>query len=283
MRYRLHKTVSGAVANCRIGLRLDPFNPAHFERYFGGTGCTACATALGRQHDSNSSHMNSRAPDAEEIQVVLVGSFNPGIFHSEWFRRQEILLPQEADEAKLTVVSPEVTEVLFLDIKLAVFPDRFIIETHDASRGEKLQDIVLNVLNRLPHTPITACGINNLLHFELNDEAYWHKIGHTLAPKELVWNDVLERPGMETLIIKGMRGGEFPGEINVTVAPSKNPKMARGLFISANYHFVVSRNESGTPRSECVAPYVEHEWKTALEQARRVAYRIFSQIKQDPS
>jgi hypothetical protein len=225
--------------------------------------------------------MNSRAPDAEEITVVLVGSFNPGIFHPEWFRRQEILLPQEADDAKPRLVSPEVTEVLFLDMKLDVFPDRFILETHDASRAEKLQDIVVNVLSRLPHTPVTACGINNALHFELNDEAYWHKIGHTLVPKDLIWNDVLEKPGMETLVIKGVRGGEFPGEVNVTVAPSKNPKMPRGLFVSSNFHFPVPRNESGTPRSECVVPFMEKEWKSALEQARRVAYRIFSEIKTD--
>jgi len=107
--------------------------------------------------------MTSRAPDAEEISVVLVGSFNPGIFHPEWFRRQEILLPQEADEAKVQLISPEVTEVRFLDMKLAVFPDRFLIETHDASRAEKLQDVVINVLARLPHTPVTACGLNNAL------------------------------------------------------------------------------------------------------------------------
>ena len=225
--------------------------------------------------------MTSRAPDAEEIAVVLVGSFNPGIFHPEWFLRQEILLPQEAEEAKLKVVSPEVTEVLFLDMKLDVFPDHFVLETHDASRAEKLQDIIINVLTRLPHTPVTACGLNNTLHFDLKGQAYWHKIGHTLAPKELIWNDVLEKPGMASLVIKGVRSGEFPGEVNVTVAPSRNPKMPHGLFVASNFHFPVPRNESGTPRSELVLPYVEKEWKSALEQARRVAYRIFEQIKSD--
>jgi hypothetical protein len=177
--------------------------------------------------------MSSRAPDAEEISVVLVGSFNPGIFHPEWFLRQEILLPQDAEGVKLKVVSPEATEVLFLDMKLDVFPDRFILETHDASRAEKLQDIIINVLTRLPHTPVTACGLNNMLHFDLKDQAYWHKIGHTLAPKDPIWNDVLEKPGMASLVIKGVRSGEFPGEVNVNVAPSRNPKMPHGLFVSS--------------------------------------------------
>ena len=116
---------------------------------------------------------------------------------------------------------------------------------------------------------------------DIGDEAYWHKIGHTLAPKELVWNDVLEKPGMETLVIKGVRGGEFPGEVNVTVAPSKHPKIPRGLFINSNFHYAVPRNESGTPCSERVVRYMEMEWKSALDQARRVAYRIFAKIKKD--
>jgi hypothetical protein len=227
--------------------------------------------------------MSSPAPDAEEISVMLVGSFNPGIFHPEWFRRQEILLPQEVEDAKINVISPEVTQVRFLDLELDVFPDNLVLKTKDASRAEKLQDIVINVLARLPHTPIKACGLNNTVQFAVADEVYWHRIGHTLAPKEPVWNDVLEKPGMQTLVIKGVRGGNFPGEVNVTVAAIRTPKMPRGIFISSNFHYTVPLDEGGIPRSESVRAYVEGEWKSALAQARRVAYRIFSQIPKDPA
>src|SRR6266849_7073785 len=161
--------------------------------------------------------MNPRAPDAEEISVVLLGSLNPGIFHPEWFRRQEILSSQESDEAKIKLVSPEVTEVLFLDMKLDVFPDRLVLETTDSSRAEKLQDVILNILTRLPHTPITACGLNDVIQFDLEDEEYWHRVGHTLAPKELIWNELLEKPGMALLSVKGILSGKFSGEINVNV------------------------------------------------------------------
>lgn len=221
--------------------------------------------------------MASRAPDAEEVSIVLVGSLNPGIFHPEWFRRQGILLPQEAEEAKTRIVSPEVTEIRFLDMKLDVFPDRFILETSDVSRAEKLQDIVINVLTKLPHTPIAACGLNNGIQFDLNDEEYWHTIGHTLAPKELVWNEVLEKPGMALLMIKAVRTGDFPGEVNVNVAPSK--KFVHGLLVSSNFHYTVPPSEGDEPNSERVVKYVQQMWKPALEKARSVAYRIFDTIK----
>lgn len=225
--------------------------------------------------------MSERHPDAEDINVVLLGSFNPGIFHPEWFRRQEILLPAESENAKVRIVSPDVTEIVFLDMKLDVLPDRFILRTQDASRAEKLNDIVQGVFRRLHHTPISACGINNELHFDLGDEGYWHKIGHTLAPKELVWNEVMSKPGMQSLTIKGVRSGDFPGEINVTLQPSK--RFRYGLFVSSNSHYSIPLDESGSPRSDQAIEYLVHEWKTALEQARRVAYSVFTKITRDAS
>jgi hypothetical protein len=224
--------------------------------------------------------MSLRAPDAEIITVVLVGSFNPAIFHPEWFRRQQILLPAEAEEAKVNFVTADLADVVFLDMKLNVSPDRFTLETKDASRGEKLQDVVINVLTKLPHTPIIACGINSRLLFDLRDQAYWHQIGHTLAPKELIWNDILIRPGMQTLTVKGIREGNFPGKINITVSPHMTSKMPHGLSIHSNYHFPVPPHADGeTPRSDLVVAFLHEQWKPALDATRSVANRIFTQIK----
>jgi len=221
--------------------------------------------------------VNPRAPDAEEISIVLLGSLNPGIFHPEWFRRQEILSPQDAEAANIKIVSPEVTEVLFLDMKLDVFPNRLVLETLDASRAEKLQDIVVNILSKLPHTPITACGLNNTIQFDLDDEEYWHQIGHSLAPKDLIWNSVLEKPGMALMSVKGILSGKFAGEININVAPAR--KFVHGLLVSSNFHYPVPRDDKGTAQSAEVPNYVQQTWKPALEKARAVAYQIFEKIK----
>jgi hypothetical protein len=225
--------------------------------------------------------MTRRTPDAEEVSVVLVGSLNPGIFHPEWFRKQEILAPVEAEKAAIKIVSPEATEIQFLDMKLDVFSTRLVLETKDVSRAEKLQDVVVNILARLPHTPVTACGLNNAIQFDLNDESYWHKIGHTLAPKKLIWEPLLQNPGMATLMIKGQLTGSLAGDINVTVAPST--KFRHGLFVSSNYHFPVPQNDSATPHTERVTKFIQEMWRPALEMARSVAYRIFEQIKPEKS
>lgn len=220
--------------------------------------------------------MSQRHPDAEDINVVLVGSFNAGIFHPEWFRRQEILLPAEAEKADVKLITPDVTEIIFLDMQLDVTPERFILRTRDASRTDKLQDVVLGVLRRLGHMPITACGINKEIHFDLGDEGYWHTIGHTLVPKDLIWNSVLSEPGTQSVTIKSRRSREYPGYINVTVQPSRRFKF--GLLVSSNFHYDIPRDEQGLPKSELALGFLTNEWKAALEVTRTVAYRIFSAI-----
>jgi hypothetical protein len=52
-----------------------------------------------------------KKPDAQGIDVVLVGSFNPAIFHPQWFLRHGLIGEEEADPQGVKVVSADVTEI----------------------------------------------------------------------------------------------------------------------------------------------------------------------------
>lgn len=221
----------------------------------------------------------TRTPEAEGLEVVLVGAFNPAIFHPEWFVRQGIIADQDAKAAVVQEVSAEVTLVQVCGIQLQCLSDRFSLATTNISHAERIQDLLRQTFSRLSHTPIVACGINPQIHYLVGNVAYWHKIGHTLAPKELVWNDLLEKPGMQSLIIKAPRVGEFSGEINVTVEPSA--KHAPGLFVKVNYHYGLDRQDVHGGAARQVLRFVEAEWKTACGMARKVAERIFTKIEPD--
>ena len=174
----------------------------------------------------------TKTPEAEGLDVVLVGSFNPAIFHPEWFFRQGIVSEQDAKEAKVQDVSGEITIVQIGGILIQCVSDRFSLGTKNISNAERMQDLIRQTFGLLSHTPITACGINPHVHYLVGNDAYWHKIGHTLAPKELVWDELLEQPGMHSLTIKAPRKGDFPGEINATVEPSM--KHSPGVFVKVN-------------------------------------------------
>ena len=225
--------------------------------------------------------MSLPSADYEDVGVTLIGSFNPAIFHPSWFERHEIISPADAAKSAKTlkVVSPEFSELTVTDIKITVFPDRLQLLTRDASRAERLHDIVLNILSLLPETPITAGGINNSVEFNLNDEDYWHKIGHTLAPKDLIWNDILDDPGMQTLVIKGRRLKDFPGEINVTVQPSPPSRFVYGLRVAVNFHYTSEVDRKVESSADDIASMIETHWNIALGESRIVASRILSRIE----
>lgn len=217
-----------------------------------------------------------RTPQAEGLDVVLVGSFNPAIFHPEWFLRQGIIPDQDAKEAEIEVVSGQVASVKMWGMRFQCLSDRFSIGTRNVSLAERLQDIIHQTFSLLRHTPITACGINPWAQYEVSSTEYWHKIGHTLAPKELVWNELLEKPGMQSLTIKASRHGEFPGETNVIVEPSVLPL---GIVVRSNYHYGLPRDSTHAGACDLALKFIGAEWKPACGMARKVAEQIFTKIR----
>ncbi len=218
--------------------------------------------------------------EAEELSVVIVGSFNPAIFHPEWFLRQKLISDQDAKEARINVVSSQVTDVQLCGIKLVCFPDRFSLGTSNISHAARIQDLLVQIFTLLPHTPIKACGINLVAHFQVNSVEYWHKIDHTLAPKQLIWNGLFERPGMQSLVIKAPREGGFPGEINIAVEPlPQYPPWI--VVVRSNYHYGLPADSVHVGATELLLTFLKREWDTACGMARRVANTILDKIKPD--
>lgn len=63
-------------------------------------------------------------PINEDIAVVLVGALNPAIFHPEWFAAQKLISAGEAKEAKIAIISPQVSDITFQEFGLQVLPNR---------------------------------------------------------------------------------------------------------------------------------------------------------------
>jgi hypothetical protein len=223
--------------------------------------------------------VNNRTPEAEGLEVVVVGSFNPAIFHPEWFLRQDLIGDQDAKDAATKVVSRNVTDVELCGIRLVCIPERVVLSTSNISQAPRIQDLLVRILMLLPHTPVSACGINPWAHYRVSSTDYWHKIGHTLAPKDLIWKDLFKSPGMLSLTIQEPRAGEFPGQINVTVEPSLT--FAPGILVKSNYHYGLPADSLHTGAAEALPKFLRAEWNVACEIARRVANTLLEKIKPD--
>lgn len=211
-------------------------------------------------------------PSNEDISVVVVGALNPAIFHPEWFARQELLAPGEAEQAKIQVVSPQLADINFIDFGLQVLPNRLTVRTLDVSRGPKINDLIIAILTKLPHTPLKAAGINNTLHFAVSSLEDWHKIGDTLAPKD-VWRGLYEEPGMAAISIQSPIRKYTNCNINIVLQPSMVIKP--GVFVASNFDFQNS-DERSSPSQ--IIDFFTAEWTRAVKEARKVAEHIIEKI-----
>jgi len=172
-------------------------------------------------------------PEIEGVQVVVLGSFNPAIFHPSWFKLHKLIRDEEADNAKLEVTHLEVSIFSIEWLRLQALRERFILETTDSAHYESLRDLAMGVFTLLEHTPITAMGINRSVHYKMHSVESWHEFGHLIAPKP-VWQPIMKEPGLRKLVMEDSRT-DPKGYVRVTIEPSG--RVDTGVFVEVNNHF----------------------------------------------
>ena len=173
------------------------------------------------------------SPEAEQWSVVVVGSFNPAIFHPAWFLERGLISSEIYDESEVVVVRPEVSEMNLGPFEFQCARGRLQVMINEPTEHAPLLDLILGVLTLLPETPVWAAGMNHQRHFKAANEDRWNALGDALVPKE-PWQDVLNSPGMRALSMIGKRDDEFHGYIAAQVEPSV--LIRPGVFVAVNDH-----------------------------------------------
>lgn len=189
-----------------------------------------------------------KAPEvsAEEMTVVLVGDFNPKIFHPMWFAHHNILRESEATEASIEVVHADVASFSIEWLTVQVLRDRFTAAIKADVYRKHLGDLVQNVFTLLSHSPVRQMGINASYRLRFKSEDDWHGFGHFLAPKS-PWADVLTSPGMRSIAMRGRRNDDLVGHINVTIDPDLRTRSDALVRINDHYESPNLHDEKRSP------------------------------------
>ncbi|MDE3098541.1 MAG: hypothetical protein KGJ88_03630 [Verrucomicrobiota bacterium] len=211
--------------------------------------------------------MSDLKPEHEEVIIVLVGSFNPAIFHPVWFAHQKLIQQVEAERADIKIVSPDISMFSIGWLTVDVTQDRFAARTSQIQNLEPLRDLVRGTFGLLCHTPVKQMGINRIAHFRSASEDAWHQLGHRLAPKE-PWAGLLEKPGMKRIQMQGVRPDDYKGRISVVVEPSVLVKPF-GAYIEVNDHY---DNDAEVKADECerMMKILAASWQISLERSVRI-------------
>lgn len=221
--------------------------------------------------------MRTPLPKFYNHSIVLLGQFNPSIFHPIWFSSEKLLRNEEADRAKIEIVHPDVTKFALDWLTVEVLRERFVMQTSQETYDETLRDLVLGTFSILRHTPITKMGINRSAHFLIESEEKWHNAGHKLAPKEL-WNGILEKPGMLSLTMEeSPRKDGLKGFVRVRVEPSGSVQ-PWGLFIEVNDHIVFSDTKKDVGSDEML-DILKSKWKDSINRAEDIIYTLYERVQ----
>jgi len=207
-------------------------------------------------------------PEIEGVSIVLVGSFNPAIFHPDWFAREKLIQNQEAEKADVQIVSKEASFFSIGWLNLEVLQEKFTVSTSQIQHLDSMRDLVIGTFKLLRHMPVKQLGINRTAHFRADSALTWHALGHRLAPKE-PWAGLLEGPGMLRVMMMGNRPDGFQGRIIVTVEPSVRLAPGVGVFVDVNDHFEIAVDGNAL-ESERMMEILAATWQDSLDRAMHI-------------
>ncbi len=211
---------------------------------------------------------------------VVVGDFNPAIISPDWLEKNDLIGKEDADVAREgsqgrpMLVSHQVAVYETGWFALQVLDTQFSL-TSKGAFSPATKDLAAGIFQLVPHTPVTAVGLNFLAHFKLESEDEYNQVGDVLAPKK-IWDTLYpdERTGLTDLTIQvqpGIRGEplETKSEKCISVRPSN--KIKYGIFLSYNDHHDLSDEDKiDLKPAELVAGIIDSEWESSWHDALRV-------------
>ncbi|KAF0165945.1 MAG: hypothetical protein FD157_1121 [Rhodocyclaceae bacterium] len=211
---------------------------------------------------------------ADSASIVLIGSFNPGIFHPAWFEKQMLLPATETDNATIEMISNDIAIFTMAWVRIEVVGERFVAKTADESKFGPLRDLVIGTFRLLEYTPVKQIGMNREIQYRMPNEDSWHCVGHTLAPKES-WLPYVKTPGMKSLVIESRRDDDRDGLFNISVKPVlKQPLPAKDWLVEVAFNDHVELGENKTALDACKV--LDEDWDKALTRAGSVCLGLIS-------
>lgn len=246
---------------------------------------------MNRTHNDNPTYAIMRIkPKFDNVSVVLLGSFNPGIFQPAWFAQHGMIGDKEAENpGDMLQLKDQVVTFRVGMFGLNVQPDRFDITSLDDPH-EHIKDLVVSCFGEyLPHTPVSALGINRNVHFEVGNFEIRDYVGSRLAPKDAwgEWGKEIEKAHDETIDKRGgmlsitmlqnnLQLDGYKGSVQAKVEPSNRIEGNAGIFIHVNNHFELTDEEKPVQGASSAVEALEAHWETSMNRARMIVDQIMA-------
>jgi len=217
----------------------------------------------------------------EEASIVLVGNFNPKIFHPEWFIRKDIVEEWDYSQDEIVNVS-DMSRITFSNERnLTVLLNQFSMRSQLSSDHLALKDLVTNTFSFLRETPILQMGMNYTSVIKITDIENWKQFGRNLAPLD-PWKAAVDylgelEPdkqvslGLWDMTMNIPRPDDFIGYIRPKIQSMSNTA-EQTLTFSVNNHIEFSKSDE--PSAITMVKTLENNWEGSLSSAKDLINKI---------
>lgn len=189
-----------------------------------------------------SSSIHRRPDKSAGTSLIFLGNFNPAIFQPAWLIENELIADDE-DSVELEAITNSITSWGQDWLKVVVQPERCELHATDAVTSfGALADLAEGLFSLLPHTPITAFGINRYAHIEMESDDAWNELGFSLFTRDL-WDAVIDDPRMLTVQVQAYAADNYGGKMTATVQSSQIYR--RAVFVATNDHYARPDDDRG--------------------------------------
>lgn len=227
-------------------------------------------------------------PEIEEVTVVIIGTFTPGIMSPHWLAFHGLISNQEAEEATIAVTHPDISHFDLGWGKFLADAQRIQISTTQ-SPWIRTSDFILKLLSEaVPGQPTRALGINVAAHYSLTHKER-EVLGHRLAPRE-PWGEwgrslnnadpSISNNGLMSMTMR--QSSELPQKhnkyIDARIQASDTIKPS-GVQIHINDHYSFQDEPEAGLSSEIATKTLTDQFDISLERSHKIIDEIMDGIK----
>ena len=210
-------------------------------------------------------------PDAKAASIVLLGNFNPSIFHPQWFAAHDVISQTEADnETDVQITTPQLASFSLSWGNVQVTPEQFVINCKNPPLFIMLQDFVLKTFGILGHTPVTAMGINLEQRWLPSDDDQHRRFGDHLAPKKN-WA-FMTKPVLRNIVMEEQqRPDDYHGYIQARIRTLRENQNSILISINDHYHIPNYKLNLG---SEPILEILRNNWSISSQRSEETIQQI---------
>lgn len=208
------------------------------------------------------------------VGIVLTGDFNPAIIQPFWLSQKKLIGEQEASGANVKLIHKDLVRFEIDWFYLEVTKSRLELRTSKMPYFEPLKDLIIGIFELLKETPLTAVGINHIMHIPIREEQQYDKLGNNIVALSTFSKFMRDPKVLELQIVEQNRKDGLAGSLTVNIAPSNQTSSKRAIAININDHYNLPNESHG--RSGEIINLLSKNWSNSFERAKEISESFWS-------